>query len=82
MNTFSSLPPMLLATGAIPDSGGLAPVAAATGSAKPAGSWLDQGSQGQSEPLHVGPNSRPRAIEDIERDFVQALCVSDAEKRN
>ena len=85
MNTLSSLPAALLT-----------PTAAATGSAGPIGpigpicpispirqpvSWLDQGAQGQSEALHVGPNSRPRAIEDIEHDFVQALCQVDADKR-
>lgn len=76
MNTLSSLPAALLT-----------PTAAATGSTGPISpirqpvSWLDQGAQGQSEALHVGPNSRPRAIEDIEHDFVQALCQVDADKR-
>ena len=76
MNTLSSLPAALLT-----------PTAAATGSSGSIGlarqpvSWLDQGAQGQSEALHVGPNSRPRAIEDIEHDFVQALCQVDADKR-
>lgn len=81
MNALSSLPPSLLAPGALPGSGTLAPTTAPTGPARQAGSWLDEGTQGQSEPLHVGPNSRPRAIEDIEHDFLQALLVVDPEKR-
>jgi hypothetical protein len=81
MNTLSSLPPALLAPAALPGSGTLAPTTAPTGPTRQAGSWLDEGTQGQSEPLHVGPNSRPRAIEDIEHDFVQALCLTDPDKR-
>jgi hypothetical protein len=89
MNTLSTLAsshPSLLSPGGSLGAGGLAPnntpVGGATGGAagtsRQAGSWLDQGAQGPSEVLHVGPNSGPRAIEDIERDFVQALCQQDA----
>lgn len=79
MNTLSSLPSHLLAPSALPSSG--APATGAAGAAQRPPSWLDEGSQGPSEPLHVSPNSRPRAIEDIEHDFVQALCQVDAGKR-
>jgi hypothetical protein len=78
MNSLSSLPPPLLAPGALAGTGTQAP--APTGPARQPGSWLDQGTQGQSEALHVGPNSRPRAIEDIEHDFVRALCLVDVDK--
>jgi hypothetical protein len=68
MNSLTSLvtpPPSALNTGGAATS-------------RLAGSWLDEGAQGPSEVLHVGPNSQARAIDDIERDFVQALCQVDA----
>jgi hypothetical protein len=91
MNSLSSLassPPPLLASGSLPGVGSLAPTNGSTNNAvngasptsRQAGSWLDQGAQGPSEVLHVGPNSGPRAIDDIERDFVQALCQVDTDR--
>jgi hypothetical protein len=79
MNTLSSLPPHLLAPSAL--SSASVPATGGAGAAQRLPSWLDEGSQGLSEPLHVGPNSRARAIEDIERDFVQALCQVDPGQR-
>jgi hypothetical protein len=88
MNSLTSLvtpPPSLLTPSGL--AGNLASNAAATPTAlntggaatsRLAGSWLDEGAQGPSEVLHVGPNSQARAIDDIERDFVQALCQVDA----
>jgi hypothetical protein len=92
MNTLTSLassPPSLLAPSGLLSPGGPAstntpisgPTGGASGSSRQAGSWLDEGAQGPSEVLHVGPNSGPRAIADIERDFVQALCQVDPDKR-
>jgi hypothetical protein len=96
MNTLSSLAssnPALLSPSGLLGPGGLAPgntatntpingpTGGASGSSRQAGSWLDQGAQGPSEVLHVGPHSGPRAIADIERDFVQALCQVDPDKR-
>ncbi len=89
MNTLTSLaavPPSLLPANGLLGPGGLAPtntpVNGPTGGAsRQAGSWLDEGAQGPSEVLHVGPNSGPRAIADIERDFVQALCQMDPDQR-
>lgn len=85
MNTLSSLsPPVLvpvLAPGTLPGGGQLAPATAPTLAAQQVGAWLDEIAQGRSEPLHVSPHSRARPIEDIECDFVQALCVSASDHR-
>ena len=64
MNSLSSLsPPVLAPSGA--------------GASRQEAAWRgDDGSQSASQALHVGPHSRPRAIDDIERDFVQALCLT------
>ena len=82
----ASLSPSGALSGVNAGTGGLSAAAAGAGAAGPAGAarqlaaWLDQGPHGQSEPLHVGPNSRPRAIDDIEHDFVRALCQPDPDK--
>jgi hypothetical protein len=96
MNTLSSLassPPPLLASGSMVAVGGLAPtavnpsggvsggVSGAAGPSRQASAWLHEGAQGPSEVLHVGPNSGPRPIDEIERDFVQALCQVDVDRR-
>jgi hypothetical protein len=84
MNSLTSLvtpPPSLLTPSGLANSAAATPTALNTGGAatsRLAGSWLDEGAQGPSEVLHVGPNSQARAIDDIERDFVQALCQVDA----
>ena len=75
LSPLSSIGPSLLAatTGAVGAAG-------AAAAARSASSWLDEGTQGPSEVLHVGPNSRPRALDDIARDFLQALCVVGPDK--
>jgi hypothetical protein len=84
MNSLTSLvtpPPSLLTPSGLTGNAAAAPTALNPGGAatsRLAGSWLDEGAQGPSEVLHVGPNSQARAIDDIERDFVQALCQVDA----
>ena len=75
MNSLSSLPPPLLAPASLPGRSTL-DATAALGAARQPASWLDAGQHHASEPLHVGPNSHPRAIDDIERDFMQALCAA------
>lgn len=68
MNTLSSLPPPSF--GAWPASP-LAPAdAASRGLATPAA--LDDIAGGA--PLHVSSAAAPRALDDIERDFLAALC--------
>lgn len=62
MNTLSSLPP---------PSFGLGPAPAASAPAPAPSAWLDPPSE--ASVLHVGA-AGVRAIDDIERDFVAALC--------
>ena len=38
--------------------------------------WFDSVADSASVVLHVSPGARPQAIDDIERDFVNALCES------
>jgi hypothetical protein len=59
MNTLSSLPPPSFVTGLAP-----APAPAARALLEP---------PADASPLHVGP-AGVRSIDDIERDFVAALC--------
>ena len=62
MNTLSSLPPPSFVTGLAP---------AAPGSSPAQQALLEP--PADASPLHVGP-AGVRAIDDIERDFVAALC--------
>jgi hypothetical protein len=46
-----------------------------------AAAWLDAGADATSEALHVSPHDARRSIDDIERDFMAALCQQADEPR-
>jgi hypothetical protein len=41
-----------------------------------AAAWLDAGAAATSEALHVSPHDARRSLDNIERDFLAALCDS------
>ncbi len=67
MNILSSLPPPSFA--GLPAAAPIAADAALRGLAAPT---LE--SAASAAPLHVGSSTAPRSIDDIERDFLAALC--------
>jgi hypothetical protein len=67
MNTLSSLPPPAFGDVALRGTPPVAPAAQ---------DWFERASDGGL--LHAGGAAGPRAIDDIERDFVDALCENHA----
>jgi len=68
MNSLSSLPPPSFAT---------APVATPAELAQrggPPSAWVGLDGADGGAPLHVSADAAPRSIDDIERDFLAALC--------
>lgn len=73
MNTLSSLPPPVFGSfGATTPAAPTAPADAALRGAAPAFAGLDEVGAGPT--LHVSSESTPRPLDDIERDFLSALC--------
>lgn len=68
MNSLSSLPPPSFATAPAAAPADLAARSDATSS------WATLDGAGSGAPLHVSATSAQRSIDDIERDFLAALC--------
>ncbi|RQP21279.1 hypothetical protein [Piscinibacter terrae] len=73
----SSIHPYQLGVGSLaPSSQGVEAARAGQRSTDSAAAWLDAGADATSEALHVSPHDARRSIDDIERDFIAALCDS------
>lgn len=64
-----------------PSSQGVDAARAGQRSTDSAAAWLDAGADATSEALHVSPHDARRSIDDIERDFIAALCDSAGSSR-
>jgi hypothetical protein len=68
MNSLSSLPPPSFASASVTPAADLA-LRGDTPSA-----WGGLDGAGSSAPLHVSADAQARSLDDIERDFLAALC--------
>jgi hypothetical protein len=72
MNSLSSLPPPAFASASATPSAVTSADLALRGDTPSAWGGLDAG--GSGAPLHVSADAQARSLDDIERDFLAALC--------